>query len=130
MEMYAQFMDEYGGDALTSLVPELGDGASSIASFLVELQQASKAGLPWSDRLGILMNQVTDFGIGAIPVVGDIADYFYKSNVKAKNRFVAHFRRQLLRAWKEGKIQESDIPQLEKLSGIEIRQPVKKKSLA
>lgn len=127
MEMYASFMDRYGGDVLIGLVPALGDGAVSIGSLLVELQQANKVGLPWSEQLGILISQGLDFGIGSIPVVGDIADYFYKSNVKAKERFVSHFRRQLLRAWKEGKIQESDIPELEKLSGIEIRKPVQKR---
>lgn len=123
MSTYATIMDTYGADVLGGLVPGLGDGSIALGSLLIELQKANTVGLPWHDQLGILISQGLDFGIGSIPVVGDIADFFYKSNVKAKDRFVAHFRRELLKAWTERRINESDMLELETLSGIQINLP-------
>ena len=128
MDTYATFIDVYGGDALAGLVPALGDGTTTIASLLVALQQAKKVNLPWHDQLAILLEQATDFGIGAIPIVGDLADFFFRSNIMAKDRFAAHFKKELLSAWKDGKIVGADVPTLAAQSGIQITLPSEKNS--
>lgn len=126
MTTYAQLIDEYGGDVIAGLLPAVGDAGSSIISMLTGMVQASRAGLPITDRLMMLISQATDLGIGTIPVVGDLADYLYKSNVGAKNRFLRHFQTKLIDAWKRGLLAATDIAELEKISGVTIRLPADK----
>lgn len=116
LDRYSRVMDTYGGDVAAGLIPVLGDAATSIVSTGVQLYHARKAELPMSDQLHIFIRQLLDLGIGAIPIVGDIADYFYKSNVKAKDRFVAHFQQSLDHAQSAGIIAREDALRLQNLS--------------
>jgi hypothetical protein len=43
------------------------------------------------DCLKILGYQTADVLVGAIPVVGDVADYFFKANKRSAKIFQKHF---------------------------------------
>ena len=128
MDQYATLIDEFGGDVLIGLIPGVGDAGSTIASLFTQMVQASRVGLPFGDRFVMLFDQLADLGIGAVPVVGDIADYFYKSNVAAKDRFVRHFERQLLDAWKKGFVTPAETADLAKVSGVSITLPTEQQT--
>jgi hypothetical protein len=80
VKVFAKFADDVGLDPLLSLVPALGDAGSSIVSGLYLLFEAKKADLGTFAYLKIIGLQAADFAVGAIPVVGDVADYFFKAN--------------------------------------------------
>ncbi len=80
VEIFARLADDNCLDPLISLIPELGDAGSSILSGLYLLYEANKAGLGAVSYLKIIGLQAADFFAGAIPVVGDLADYFFKAN--------------------------------------------------
>ncbi|MDR0649869.1 MAG: DUF4112 domain-containing protein, partial [Candidatus Peribacteria bacterium] len=44
------------------------------------LYEGYHLGLSFRDTLKILGYQTADFAVGAIPILGDIADYFFKAN--------------------------------------------------
>lgn len=70
-----------GLDALVGLVPVLGDVISAaLGGYIV--WEARNLGLPkWKlARMG--MNVLFDTAIGAIPVVGDAADFMFRSNTR------------------------------------------------
>jgi hypothetical protein len=70
-----------GLDALVGLVPVLGDVVTTaMGAYLV--WEARNLGLPkWKlARMG--MNVLFDTAIGAIPVVGDAADFVFRSNTR------------------------------------------------
>lgn len=87
VKMFATIADDIGLDPLLSLIPELGDAGSSVVSGLYLLYEAKKAGLGMSSYVKIIGLQVADFFVGAIPVVGDIADYFFKANHLSASSF-------------------------------------------
>jgi hypothetical protein len=72
---------QFGLDAVLGLIPGLGDAVMFLASFRI-LRMGRKLGLPKALQTAMVRNSLIDFGLGLIPVVGDIADIFYKSNQK------------------------------------------------
>lgn len=80
VKLFATVADDIGLDPLISLIPELGDGGSSIVSGIYLLMEAKKAGLGAGAYLKIIGLQAADFAVGAIPILGDAADYFFKAN--------------------------------------------------
>jgi hypothetical protein len=71
----------FGFDSVIGLVPGAGDvvnlGVSAYSLFL-----AHKMGAPKSLLLRMAANAGIDFGLGSIPVLGDIFDLFFKSNTR------------------------------------------------
>lgn len=80
VKLFAKVADDLGLDALISLIPELGDAGSSIVSGVYLLFEAKRAGLSKWSYLKIIGLQTADMAVGAIPVLGDVADYFFKAN--------------------------------------------------
>ncbi len=80
VKLFAKVADDLGLDALVSLIPELGDAGSSIVSGVYLLFEAKRAGLSKWSYLKIIGLQTADFAVGAIPILGDVADYFFKAN--------------------------------------------------
>ncbi len=74
----------FGADSIVGLVPGAGDLATMCVSIFV-LVEAAKLGLPRATLLKMAGNIAIDTGIGAIPIVGDIFDMFFKSNTKNLN---------------------------------------------
>jgi Domain of unknown function (DUF4112) len=71
----------FGLDPLMGLIPGLGDGVMLVVS-VYTLLLAHKAGAPGSLLARMAGNIAVDFGAGSIPVVGDIFDLVFKSNVR------------------------------------------------
>lgn len=111
VKVFAKVADDIGLDPLISLVPELGDAGSSIVSGLYLLFEARKAGLGTMDYLKIIGLQGADFAVGAIPLVGDVADYFFKANKWSTKGFETKTKELVEKARKAG-VPEDKIQQL------------------
>jgi hypothetical protein len=71
----------FGWDPLIGLVPWVGDLLTAFMSGAIVLQ-AHHMRLPRVVQLRMLGNVAVDLIAGAIPFVGDAADFFWKSNTK------------------------------------------------
>lgn len=71
----------FGLDSAFGLIPGLGDMATMFIS-LYALVLARRAGAPPALMARMAGNVALDFGLGAIPVVGDVFDVFFKSNTR------------------------------------------------
>jgi len=67
--------------ARSILVPGLGDLTTPLFSALL-LLHAVRLRIPRVVLLRMLINAAIDFGVGAIPVVGDFFDFTWKANVR------------------------------------------------
>jgi hypothetical protein len=71
----------FGFDSVFGLIPGAGDVINlSISAYAMWL--AYKLGTPPRLMLRMLANTGIDFGVGAIPIVGDVFDLFFKSNTR------------------------------------------------
>jgi hypothetical protein len=71
----------FGIDALIGFVPVLGDMVSGgIGLFVV--WRASRFGLPRIAVARMLANTVIDIAVGAIPILGDAFDLWFKANTR------------------------------------------------
>jgi Domain of unknown function (DUF4112) len=71
----------FGFDSVAGLIPGAGD-ALNLGVSLYTLILARKLGAPNSVLLRMAANAGVDFGVGSIPVVGDIFDLYFKSNTR------------------------------------------------
>ena len=71
----------FGLDALIGLVPGLGDTSTALVSFYV-LAAAVRRGVPKITLLRMGLNIGIDYLFGSLPIVGDFADAWWKSNQK------------------------------------------------
>ena len=71
----------FGLDALIGLIPGIGDTGTALASFYI-LASAVRHGVPKITLLRMGLNIGFDYLLGSLPVVGDVADVFWKSNQK------------------------------------------------
>lgn len=71
----------FGLDALIGLVPGLGDAVSAVFSGYLILQ-ASRLGAPRSVVSRMIANVAIDTVVGWVPLLGDLFDVAWKSNVK------------------------------------------------
>lgn len=69
----------FGLDPLLGLIPGLGDGIATFCSGLI-LIEAARLGAPKRYLTPIFGNILLDGLIGLVPLVGDIADFGFKSN--------------------------------------------------
>jgi hypothetical protein len=68
-----------GADAILGLVPGIGDALSGlIGAYLI--YEAHRLGVPRSALLRMIANLAVDTAVGAIPVAGDIWDFFFRAN--------------------------------------------------
>jgi uncharacterized protein DUF4112 len=71
----------FGWDPLIGLVPWVGDALTAVMSGAIVLQ-AHHMRLPRVVQFRMLGNVAIDLLAGAIPFLGDAADFFWKSNTK------------------------------------------------
>ena len=71
----------FGLDALIGLVPGLGDTSTALVSFYI-LAAAVRYRVPKITMLRMGLNIGIDYVFGSLPVVGDFADAWWKSNRK------------------------------------------------
>jgi hypothetical protein len=69
----------FGLDALVGLIPGFGDTATSLVSFYI-LAAAVRYRVPKITLLRMGMNIGIDYVVGSLPLVGDVADAWWKSN--------------------------------------------------
>lgn len=69
----------FGLDALLGLIPGLGDTSTSLVSFYI-LAAAVRYRVPKITLLRMGLNIAFDYAIGSLPVIGDVADAWWKSN--------------------------------------------------
>lgn len=81
----------FGLDALIGLVPGLGDAISAVFSGYIILQ-ASRLGAPKSVVTRMIANVAIDTVVGWVPVLGDLFDVAWKSNVKNMALLENHVR--------------------------------------
>ena len=82
----------FGFDALIGLVPGLGDAASAVFSSYLILQ-ASRLGAPRSVVSRMIANVAIDTVVGWVPLLGDLFDVAWKSNVKNMALLEQHLSR-------------------------------------
>ncbi len=78
----------FGADALVGLIPVAGDLVTLIAGSTA-LYTSVRLKLPWHVHTQVVLNLLTDAGIGAIPILGDAFDFFFRSH-KRNFRLVEH----------------------------------------
>lgn len=71
----------FGLDPLLGIIPGLGDIVSLLLSGYI-IFIAFLMGLPSEKISKMITNVIADFLIGLVPLVGDVADVFYKANKK------------------------------------------------
>jgi len=71
----------FGLDALVGLIPGLGDTGTALVSFYI-LAAGVRHRVPKITLLRMGLNIGFDYVLGALPVVGDVADAWWKSNQK------------------------------------------------
>jgi hypothetical protein len=89
IEWLAWLMDEsirvgpwsIGIDPLLGFIPGLGDMAGAAVSALL-ISRAMKQGIAKSAVMRMVLNVAIDSLLGAVPFVGDIFDFAYKSNIR------------------------------------------------
>jgi Domain of unknown function (DUF4112) len=68
-----------GADAILGLVPGFGDILTgAIGAYLI--YEAQRLGVPRSAIVRMIANIAVDTAIGAIPLFGDVWDFFFRSN--------------------------------------------------
>lgn len=71
----------FGADSLIGLVPVAGDVATAaIACYFV--YEGKRLGLPKRAVAAMMGNVALDLALGAVPVLGDVADTVFKANVR------------------------------------------------
>ena len=71
----------FGWDPIVGLIPWAGDLLTGLLSCAI-IVQAHRMSVPRVVQLRMLLNVVIDVIVGAVPLVGDVADVFWKSNTK------------------------------------------------
>ncbi len=70
---------KFGLDSLIGLIPNVGDMATSLASFYI-LIAGVRYGVPKITLLRMAFNIGLDYVVGSIPFIGDAFDFVWKSN--------------------------------------------------
>jgi hypothetical protein len=69
----------FGIDPIVGLIPGLGDMASPVIAILI-ISHAVRVRVPKVVLVRMALNALIDAGVGAIPVIGDLFDFGWKSN--------------------------------------------------
>ena len=70
-----------GLDFLVGLIPVVGDTVMLAASMRI-VHLGHKMGLPNPLKYKMIRNAIFDYGLGFVPILGDIVDMFFKANQK------------------------------------------------
>jgi len=91
LEILAQWMDSvfeipglgvrFGLDAIVGLIPGFGDTLTSLASLYI-LHAARRYGVPRVTMARMALNIAIDYLCGAVPLLGDAFDVYWKANLK------------------------------------------------
>jgi hypothetical protein len=82
----------FGLDSIIGLVPGVGDGVTALLGAYIILR-ARELGAPTSLLARMAGNLVLDSVFGAVPLVGDVFDFAFKSNAKNVRLLLRHLER-------------------------------------
>lgn len=68
-----------GLDPILGVLPIAGDAVTGLASLYI-IVEGIRLGLSWRALLKMCFNVVIDFGIGSIPLLGNVFDAVWRSN--------------------------------------------------
>ncbi len=71
----------FGWDPVIGLVPVLGDVITALFSLII-LVHAFRIRVPGVVRARMFLNVLIDLAVGAIPIIGDLFDFAWKSNAR------------------------------------------------
>lgn len=78
-----------GADAVLGLVPGFGDVLTgAIGAYLI--YEAQRLGVPRSAIVRMIANIAVDTAIGAIPLFGDVWDFFFRANDRNMQILASH----------------------------------------
>ncbi len=81
LEFLSKLLDRYHLDGLIGLIPGWGDAATGVGSLAI-LGVAFARKVPTIVLARMLLNIAVDVGLGLIPVLGDVFDFFHGANRK------------------------------------------------
>lgn len=79
-----------GADSVLGLVPGIGDAAGTLIGLYL-VNEARRLGLPKDKLARMLTNVGIDFVGGAVPLLGDFFDAYFKSNKRNVDLVLDHF---------------------------------------
>ncbi len=82
----------FGIDGVIGLVPGIGDLVGGLIGLLL-VWRASRMGLPTIVVARMLITTLIDMTLGAIPFVGDVFDFWFKSNTRNLDLMRRHLER-------------------------------------
>ncbi len=83
----------FGWDGLIGLIPAVGDTLTLLPQLYL-LFEAIRLRLGWPTVLKMLLNVLIDWAVGTIPVLGDVFDIAFKSNLRNANLVAEAIRQQ------------------------------------
>ena len=89
---FSLFGVQFGLDGVIGLVPVVGDVVTAAMGLYLILEARRLGARRWT-MARMLINWALDFGLGAIPVLGDIFDILFKSNSKNLRLLIADLER-------------------------------------
>src|SRR5688500_12871224 len=91
VELIARLMDNarrfpgtnvrFGLDSIIGLIPGAGDAATSLVSLYI-LSAANRYGVARATQLRMALNIAIDAVVGAVPLLGDLFDVYWKVNLR------------------------------------------------
>lgn len=83
----------FGWSSLIGIVPAIGDVLDALlALMVVKTCSQVEGGLPGSVKFRMYMNVLMDFGVGLVPVFGDVADAVFRANTRNATLLEEHLR--------------------------------------
>lgn len=81
---------KFGIDSIIGLVPGVGDGIAAGLSLYV-VYQSALSGARTRTLLRMILNVILDTVVGSVPILGDLFDFAFRSNLKNARLAVADF---------------------------------------
>lgn len=81
----------FGLDPILGLIPGLGDWAGAAISLYI-VYEAMRLGLSWPVLARMIGNIAFESLLGAVPVAGDVFDFFWQSNTRNLQLIDRHYR--------------------------------------
>lgn len=71
----------FGWDGIIGLLPVVGDTLTMLPQLYL-LYKAYRLQFVWSTKLKMLLNILIDWAVGSVPILGDLFDIAFKSNLR------------------------------------------------
>lgn len=80
----------FGADSLLGLLPVVGDASGAIIGLAI-VNEGRKLGLPSEKLARMLTNIAIDAAVGAVPLLGDAFDVYFKAHKRNIGIILEHF---------------------------------------